>query len=292
MSANELTGAGAAVDALLRQATLARAARLARAGRYADAELLLVSRRDAVALDLLARIRVQQHRLAEAQGLWLEASRLDPRNGSYQSALERLAGLGKASPTRFWLRWLAAAVLLLVLAGMLGLWLRLPRHDVPAAPPKPSQASVGDPAPMNLKLGIPGIAETASGRETVLRFDSGLFKQRAVLTPAAERLLQELGNRLEPYARSIAVEVLGYCDDLPVTRTTRYADNRALAVARADAVVRYLTAHSNLPASIFSLQAGAGNPFPNDNTVSRERNRTVALRVIRVGNRSLTVAAR
>lgn len=273
----------AGVNALLRQAMLARAAKLARAGRYADAEVVLgpPERKDPLTLDLLARIRVQKGRLAEAQALWMEASRFDPGNAGYEAALARLAGLGRRSPSGFWLRWLAAVALFLVVAGGISAWLRIQRPRDPAILAKGNHAypDVRPAETLNLKLAIPGIMERSDGHDTLLRFRDGLFKQRVTLTPAAETVLKELGKRLEPYSRSISLQVLGYCDDRPVTRAIRYEDNRALALARADAVVRYLAANTTLSASIFNLQVGGGNPFPNDNPANRERNRTVEIRV-------------
>jgi tetratricopeptide (TPR) repeat protein len=81
--------ASAAGGPLLELVILARATGLARAGRYKDAEMLLV---DAVrgatpspaSLDLLARVRAQQGRLAEAEALWARAEALDPVNDVYR----------------------------------------------------------------------------------------------------------------------------------------------------------------------------------------------------------------
>ena len=282
MAEAENANAGAA-DALLRQAALARAATLARAGRYADAELALGSTEGEAALDLLARIRAQQGRLAEAQALWLEAARRDPGNAGYRAALGRLAAAGRWSPLRFWLRWLVAVALLLLVGWVFSTWMNgqfrraaaLADHAQDETPaPRASE-------PLKLNLAIAGIAESVEGRETLLRFDQGLFGDRAALTPEAGKLLTDLGRRLGPLSSRIAVRVIGYCDDRPLSRTRRYHDNRALALARADAVVRHLTATTALPASTFNLQAGVGTPFPNDTPANRVRNRTVEIRVAR-----------
>src|ERR1700722_3269871 len=107
------------VDALLRQAAPARAACMAHSGHYAEAETALAAAgtQDLAALDLLARIRTQQGRFAEAHAFWVEALRKDPLSPVYAAALKRLAG-GRSSLMGFWLRWpLAVVLLLLVICG-------------------------------------------------------------------------------------------------------------------------------------------------------------------------------
>ena len=67
-------------ERLLARLVLAQATDLARAGRMAEAEQVLGAG-DTVSpagLDLLARIRIQQGRLLEAQTLWREAAKREP----------------------------------------------------------------------------------------------------------------------------------------------------------------------------------------------------------------------
>lgn len=82
---------------LLRQVALSQATRLARDGSYAAAEELLsgvlaTERPDASVLDLLARIRVQQGALLDAESLWRKALQLDPNHLGASAGLERLRG--------------------------------------------------------------------------------------------------------------------------------------------------------------------------------------------------------
>lgn len=81
--------------ALLRQGPLIQAARLARAGQLEAAASLLheaerPSKPDVTALDLLARIRVQQGACLEAERLWQRVLELEPANTAAIAAISRL----------------------------------------------------------------------------------------------------------------------------------------------------------------------------------------------------------
>ena len=77
--------------AITQQIALSQAADLARVGQYSQAEALLDSlqgEETPEVLDLKARIRAQQGRLAEAQSLWERALTIDPGNPDYLQGLE------------------------------------------------------------------------------------------------------------------------------------------------------------------------------------------------------------
>lgn len=121
-------GAGQDLDLLLRHVALAQATDLARAGRYEPAESILAEwthRQEPLpaALDLLARIRAQQGRLAEAEAYWTRALQLDPGNAAYAAGLRRIAHLQRSPLRRTpWpaVAALAAAGLVLAGGGLLG----------------------------------------------------------------------------------------------------------------------------------------------------------------------------
>lgn len=90
--------ADASSAVLLRQVALSQATRLAREGSYAAAEellsgLLATERPDVSVLDLLARIRVQQGALLDAESLWRKVLQLDPNHLGARAGLERLRGV-------------------------------------------------------------------------------------------------------------------------------------------------------------------------------------------------------
>jgi hypothetical protein len=113
------------VKRLLDQFVVSQAAELALSGNYASAESLLkdlVQRPDspAEALDLQARICVQQGRVVEAEGLWRRALGKDPANSATQAALLRLNRMHQR-PVWFMTLWpavLALAVIGISLAAM------------------------------------------------------------------------------------------------------------------------------------------------------------------------------
>lgn len=110
--------------ATLRRNAVRRAARLARAGRYVEAEHLLgeytsPAAASVDALDLTARIRVQQGRLGEAEALWVQAGKLAPENAALAEALAALRELQRRPARSSALRLLpvAAVVAVLLLAA-------------------------------------------------------------------------------------------------------------------------------------------------------------------------------
>ena len=118
-----LQSAGLGLDALLMHIALAQATDLARAGRYLQAESILSewSRSQEpvpAALDLLARIRAQQGRLAEAEVLWTQALQLDPGNEVYSAGLRRIGALRRRPLVRFpWSKTAQLVAIGLLIAG-------------------------------------------------------------------------------------------------------------------------------------------------------------------------------
>ncbi|MBN2547790.1 MAG: hypothetical protein JXB15_01430 [Anaerolineales bacterium] len=114
---------------LIEQATLARAHHLARSGQYQQAEGLLETLPDIesrpAALDLLARMRAQQGRLAEAEALWSKALALEPANPAYLEGLQYVTRQQK--PVRLGFLSGRAWLWLLALVGLALLGLSLSR---------------------------------------------------------------------------------------------------------------------------------------------------------------------
>jgi type VI secretion system protein ImpK len=233
---------------LLVQLTLSRAAQLARGGHFAQAEALLEGlpegSSDPRVLDLRARMRAQEGRLAEAERLWLEAARLDPSSPGI------LAGLAEVRRRQMRGRHpdlLPAAVLPWVLAGLLGaaLWLTPrgiapPPAVAPAAAPQPPKALDEDLSP-----------------------GADLFDGGAGLTPRGRAILASLGEDLDRRSGPFQVELEGRSDATPIPPGRRFASNEELAMARAEAAFRALHRGSRLKASAFRLSAAvlpAGAP--------------------------------
>ncbi|MGA2035735.1 MAG: hypothetical protein ABSG68_26090 [Thermoguttaceae bacterium] len=244
---------------LVVQIVVSRATELARVGRYDDAEALL---RDlvpaglpAAALDLLARIRAQQGRAAEAKTLWLQLSQLDPSDKAAQAGLERIARI----EGRHQLRGPSPS------AGYA--WLRrlLRRPNVDAKRPRTS-------AELELRISVPGVVLQEVDDEVIVAFDFNLFSGAgATLEKRGKEVLSALGWQLEPYVGRILLQVIGQPDALPQELDTPPRDVSALGMARAVAVFSHLTETTKLQARMFSLRTGEDflRPCSNDPADSR-----------------------
>ena len=273
------------VTGLLAQAAMSQAAELARKGHYDDAEQALGVNSGIAspsALDLLARIRAQQGRLAEAQSLWSEAVRLDPNNESYRAALRRLTRMNRNS---FWggvgRRLAAVAFVVLVLAAlalMFQRWWQQQRRSLVTEIRTALQQARTVTIP-RIRIQLQGVNEQTEGDDMVLRFDSGLFKNADILTPQAMTLLAGVGRQLQPVAGTSAICIIGYSDDLPVKHQVHFRDNRFLALARAHTVAQFLASSAGIPERRFTLQSGDGSIYPNDTPKDRARNRSVEIRI-------------
>lgn len=250
------------------------------------------------ALDLLARIRAQQGRLAEAEALWTTASQLEPDNATYRTALGR-ARAWQRLPVRPDRLRLFAAIAASGLLAYVGWGLSRPRDNAlsiqqasrPAkaagasveptvlrpSPPSPAATAGGQLAPFQ----VSGTVARADGEAMELSFEDGLFGSGSALTPAAEKMLDDLAARLSKEPTGLVVSVTGHTDDVPVPTGSPFADNVSLGLARAVSVADRLRRSSGLPPSAFVLRS-AGSvqpPFPNDSPQGRRRNRTVVVRI-------------
>ncbi len=285
--------AGVPLRSLLLQIRLSQATVLARAGRYSDAEILLSQLTgeegtSIPALDLLARIRAQQGRLLDAEGLWRQAWQLDPANEAFKAGLDRIAGMQRQP---LWIVFLLPLTvgLLVVLAVVLLAWqvkremeaLRSPMRDRPVE----RQPSVPHPAAalasLETQIRGGGVLVRREPDAVAVIFEAGLFARGKALKPEAAGRLTGFGRKLEPYVGKIAVEVIGYTDDRPLPAGGRYRDNFALGLGRAVAVVEHLRATSDLPARLFQVRSAGESqaPYANDTPENRLRNRTVVIRI-------------
>jgi type VI secretion system protein ImpK len=264
---------------LMAQALLSRATSLARLGSYDSAELVLSSlpRTLPEAVDLLAKIRAQQGRMRAAAELWTEALCLDPSNARYRSSLRR----AEQGPWRRRSRPLLVAIVALFIVVAGGIAVRRLAHQrsqvatkIPREqPPAPAVAQ------KRIEISVPGVLQTTSGATTTLRFEFGLFSHGVLLTPGARASLQAIGRQIEPQWRRFSLTVIGHTDDLPIVSRQRFSDNEALAVARADTVIRYISTVSTIPMSAWSISRTPETQclYACDSAAGRLRNRTVDL---------------
>jgi type VI secretion system protein ImpK len=266
---NGVPAAAPILPNLVVQIAVSRATELARAGRYDDAETLL---RDLVpaglppmALDLLARIRAQQGRWAEAKTMWLQVSQLDPSDRAAQVGLERIARIEE----RHQLRGPSPA------SGYARLRRFLRWDKVEAKSPQSDSL-------LELKVSVPGVSLQKMDDEVVLTFNFNLFSGAvATLEKKGQEVLSALGWQLEPYVGRIAIEVIGQPDALPQESDTLPRDVSALGMTRAVVVFSHLTETTKLQARMFSLRTGEDflRVSANDSAESRSVSPAIVLNI-------------
>jgi type VI secretion system protein ImpK len=272
---------------------LSEVAAVARTGQLSEAESILnrLSGEEQTAppaAHLLARIRAQQGRLAEAKTLWAQLSTTDPNNKTYRSALKRIAILQRRP------RWVtsllsflpaAAIVAVCFLAVLFALGRRpetsrkaesiaVSRHSE-TAKEVAMAAGPWEPPPIQL----PGIEVHKTGADMTLTFGDGLFLHGSQLRPDAKRRLTEFGRQLAPFAGSISIVVAGCSDNIPMRRHSGYENEAALRIARAFSVFQHLKRTAGLPERLFSLQDSPAAPYQNNSSVNQARNRTVVIHI-------------
>ncbi len=313
------------IDTLIEQTTLAEAADLARAGRFQEAESLLAGLLQGKGtsipvLNLLARIRSQQGRLAEAESLWKQGLQADPLNEACLAGIYRIAHMQRPFWLVFGMKVLTGAVAIIILSyGIWALWNAMhglasqakvtanmqqqtlaqvsELRKVQAGLTKTletllAQSAIGSPASqgsanqaslppdLNLKVKIPGIVLRTEDGHSVISFAEGLFRKGVKLRPEARTQLTALGNQLAPYKDRISLQVTGYTDDLPIPEGKRYLDNNSLGLSRAMVVVEHLRATTDLSRVSFTTSGSGHAPHPNNNHRNRLRNRTVTMRIM------------
>lgn len=111
-----------------------------------------------------------------------------------------------------------------------------------------------------------------------LLFDSG----RAEIKEEAKVYLEKIGEVLLEYDRNL-IEVIGHTDTVPVSSSSKYADNMELSFFRANSVAGYLRDNKGIsPAYIQASGRGEYDPVAtNDTPEGRAQNRRVEIRIYR-----------
>lgn len=118
----------------------------------------------------------------------------------------------------------------------------------------------------------------------VLSADSLFEPGTATLTPPGEERLRATIPHLQTVYPRRAIRVEGHADDTPLSEELQkqFPTNWELSAARATAVVRYLSANSDLdPVQFVAVSYGATDPVAsNETTRGRQRNRRVRIAVL------------
>ncbi len=125
---------------------------------------------------------------------------------------------------------------------------------------------------------IDGLRVDRKQDHLVVRFDDGAFASLTNFTPSAAGQLKTLADQLRPDLPRLRIVVEGHSDDTPMRATAAFADNAALAAARAETGAAFLKREG--ARAIAATNAGPP-PYPNDTPENRRRNRTLLIKVYR-----------
>jgi chemotaxis protein MotB len=111
--------------------------------------------------------------------------------------------------------------------------------------------------------------------EVEIRTDILFTSGQSRLTPAAERVIERIGDALHRFPNALNVE--GHTDNRPIN-TPVFPSNWELSAARAASVVHLLTQHGMDPDRLTLIGRGEHQPIqPNDTVEGRNANRRVLL---------------
>lgn len=292
---------------------LANAAELARNGEYAEAEKVLRElggreSGDPAVLDLLARIHAQRGELFDADECWALALRLDADFAPARAGRQRIAalvarrlrpGAGRVALI------VALAAVAVVGAGVAGGLLTTERpgpdptvlaelDDVQSSQRAQAERldDIGERLDQEVLrqqrvlddltaalAGNPALAARVDTGAVVVAFPTGVFSTGVRLSDSGSAALADLAVRLGPFVSDVSITVVGHTEDARVSRSSGYASNAELGLARATAAAERMSGAGGVPLSAFALSSsGAANsPFPNTTAEDRARNRTVTV---------------
>ncbi len=142
-----------------------------------------------------------------------------------------------------------------------------------------ADASDADPLPT---IEIEGIQVLSQDTDRLsLRFEEGIFSSLDTLSADGRQLLDELARILPRNLAGWTLVIEGHTDDIPMRSTSRFADNEALAEARAKAASQHFIQRAGFPEENIRTDAGSTAPFPNDSAANRQRNRTITIEILR-----------
>lgn len=133
------------------------------------------------------------------------------------------------------------------------------------------------------EIALPRASITQTARALRIVFNEGLFSAGTRLSPEAEEDLASLAEQIRGQLNGHQLMIEGHTDATPVmTGGSRYVDNFALGMARAEAVKTFLAGTGRLPAEAMrTVSAGDSSPpFSNETEAGRMRNRTAVITLV------------
>lgn len=138
-------------------------------------------------------------------------------------------------------------------------------------------------APLQIASPDASIQPHTDGSLTII-FSESIFSSLDSLSGSGKERLDDIARQLPDKLEGWRMIIQGHTDDTPMRNTTRFANNKALALARAQAAAKHFMQRAGFPANAISPQAGTEAPYPNDTNENRVRNRTVTIHLERTDN--------
>jgi hypothetical protein len=206
------------------------AALLARDHHYLEAQQILTTLGDDPnALDLMARVHVQNGQIDDAKECWKRVLVEHPQSPEATEGLLALEKLKPRSSLRYRMEALGTIVFVALTLGVFcvgAAWQS--RHSSKPSNSVPQQQTTLLPSPLPVS-------------EQVEHFSAPLFLSGTRLSIKGQKLLIDLGN--DPRVRSAdRIEITGQADGVRLRQKSRYRSNRELALARAETASGVLVA--------------------------------------------------
>lgn len=146
---------------------------------------------------------------------------------------------------------------------------------------RPTEDRQNWPAWPNLDIERAHIRSNARHLQIIFKY--GVFTSSTTMSDTAREDLSTLAQQLKNNINNIQIIIEGHTDATPVrANNTRYVDNFALGMARAEAVKDFLVEHGIGADKMRTASAGeSAPPYSNDSETSRRLNRTVVITLAR-----------
>jgi chemotaxis protein MotB len=148
-----------------------------------------------------------------------------------------------------------------------------------------------EPQPAQSESNLPAIVKQleSKGLEIVYRDEHPAVVVTGLFTPGSTKLTKSGKTDLKKVVKEIkselpgcSLKVVGYTDNQPIEKSTKYKDNKELSLARAKSVVSYLISDCGWPRHRLAAE-GLGEAKPiadNKKPEGREKNRRIELVII------------
>lgn len=163
-----------------------------------------------------------------------------------------------------------------------------PQISVASSSLDSSESETVDTSPVSIinplaSLSIHGAKVFQTPTGCFIIFEQGLFSSLTNISVEGIEVLDNACSAIRLFLTKYFLQIEGYTDSVPLSNKASFRDNQELALARAQVVLRLLAERYHF--DIDSMKAVAGNlqlpPFSNDEPISRRKNRTVILKLIK-----------